>query len=96
MDEFTKAEIERINQLYGTDFKDITPDDAMLIGRVEAYKAMQDAEYKARIKTIEEEAELRREQSIEEHKQAMANLETLAKAARERLKAVEDEQQEQA
>lgn len=96
MDEFTKAEIERINQLYGTDFKDITPDDAMLIGRVEAYKAMQDAEYKARIKAIEEEAELRRNQSIEEHKQAMANLETLAKAAHARLKAVEDEQQEQA
>lgn len=96
MDEFTKAEIERINQLYGTDFKDITPDDAMLIGRVEAYKAMQDAEYKARIKAIEEEAELRRQQSIEEHEQAMANLETLAKVSRERLKAVEDEQQEQA
>ena len=93
MDEFTKAEIERINHLYGTDFKDITPDDAMLIGRVEAYKAMQDEEYKARIKAVEEEAELRRRQSEEMHAQAMANLETLAKTARARLKAVEDEQQ---
>lgn len=92
MDEFTKAEIERINQLYGTDFKDITPDDAMLIGRVEAYKATQEGEYKARIKAIEEESELRRKQSEEVHAQAMENLETLAKAARERLKAVEDEQ----
>ena len=30
MDEFTKEEIDRINLLYGTDFKDVTPEDVKL------------------------------------------------------------------
>lgn len=96
MSDFTKAEIERINQLYGNDFEGITPDDAMLIGRVEALKATNEDAHKAYLKAIEEESEQRRRQAKEEHDMAMANLETLAKTARERLKAVKDEQQEQA
>ena len=41
--DFTNAEKERINQLYGTDFENITPEDALLIGRWEAWKATQES-----------------------------------------------------
>lgn len=59
--EFTNEEKERINQLYGNDFKDITPDDVPLIQRWEQYKTMLSAETDAKIKALEEENKARRE-----------------------------------
>lgn len=90
MYEFTKAEIERINQLYGNDFQDITPDDALLIGRFEANKALSDGEYQAHIKAINSESELRCSQMMEQHEKAMANLNTLHDEAVKRLERVEN------
>ena len=37
--QFTKAEKERLNQLYGKDFEGVTPDDVKLIARWEVYNA---------------------------------------------------------
>ena len=90
MYEFTKAEIERINQLYGTDFKDITPDDAMLIGRFEANKALQKDEHRAKLEAIQAESENRMRICEEEHKQAMGNLKALQAKALARLERVEN------
>ena len=90
MYEFTHEEIERINYLYGTDFKEITPDDALLIGKFEANKAMQEEEYKARIKAIKEESEQRLEQNAIQHEAAMSNLKYLHDQAIARLENVEN------
>ena len=85
MDEFTKAEIERINQLYGHDFEGITPDDAMLIGRFEAVKAVKADEHRAKVQAIEAESAQRMELAAEEHKAAMTNLQALKEMALKRL-----------
>ena len=90
MDEFTKEEIERINTLYGTDFKDITPDDAMLIGRFEAWKAINDAEFKTRCDAIQVENEVKLQHSQEQHDVAMQTLEALRDAALARLESAQN------
>ena len=83
--DFTQEEKERINQLYGTDFKDITPEDALLIGRWEAWKATQESEHQAKIEAIKAETELKLKQSETEFAQAMRNLNELHQAALKRL-----------
>lgn len=88
--EFTNEEKERINQLYGNDFADITPDDALLIGRWEAWKATEDEKHKAEMESMRELSETRINASREEHELAMNNLEELHRLAVERFKAVSD------
>ena len=83
--DFTNAEKERINQLYGTDFENITPEDALLIGRWEAWKATQESEHQAKMKAIEDEAAARMEATRAQHKQAMDNLAELHAMAIARL-----------
>ena len=61
--DFTNEEKERITQLYGNDFKDITPDDAQLIGRWESWKALNQAEYQAKMEAIKLEAQQKLEQN---------------------------------
>lgn len=90
MDEFTKAEIERINQLYGSDFKDITPDDATLIARWETQKALKSAEFKAREEALMTEMQAKVEQSQALYEQAAANLRELHDIAVRRLEAFDD------
>ena len=90
MDELTKAEIDRINKLYGNDFKDITPDDALLIAKFERMKAQQEGEYLARIEAINKENEQNIKQSKAEHEKAMQNLEELQAKALARLERVEN------
>ena len=90
MEEFTKAEIERINTLYGTDFEGIQPADAMLIARFERNKALNEAEFITKCEAIQAESAAKIAQSEEQHKQAMSNLELLEKAALEKLKAVKN------
>lgn len=90
MDEFTKTELERINQLYGTDFEGITPDDAMLIGRWEAHKARRDEEFRAKMKAFEDEAAARIENSNAITVQAFENLNELHERALAHLERVED------
>ena len=96
MDEFTKAEIDRINKLYGTDFKDIQPEDALLIARYEAVKAANSTEVKAKVEAIQAESQAKMKQDEELYLIAKNNLEILANAAKAKYKAVKDEQQEQA
>lgn len=88
--DFTQAEKERINQLYGNDFADIAPDDALLIGRWEAWKATQASEHQARIDAIKAESDLKLEQSKTEFEQAFANLRELHNMALERLAVIDD------
>ena len=87
--DFTNAEKERINQLYGNDFEGITPEDASLIGRWEAWKATNDAEYQAKIAILQTEAQAKLEQSESLYRQAKSNLEELRDAALARLEAID-------
>lgn len=88
--EFTNAQKQRIDQLYGNDFEGITPEDALLIAQWEQAKAVNDAEFQAKISAIEAETQARIENSREMHEQAMSNLHEMHDAAMERLKAVEN------
>ena len=88
--DFTNEQKQRIDQLYGNDFKDITPDDAMLIAQWEQAKALNEAEFQAKISAIEAETQAKIENSREMHEQAMKNLQDMHDAAMERLKAVEN------
>ena len=79
--DFTNAEKERITQLYGNDFQDITPDDAQLIGRWEAWKALNEAEYQTKMNILKAEAEQRLEQNQTRFEQSMENLNELHQMA---------------
>ena len=85
MDEFTKEEMHRIDVLYGTDFKDIKPEDAQLIARWEKYKALQDEEAKARFAAIEKESEARVKEARKTAKLAQQQLIEQATAAMQRF-----------
>ena len=85
MDEFTNEEKHRIDVLYGTDFKDITADDAKLIARYEAYKAKNDAKVQAEIDAIKAESETKLAYALEQQTQAMNNLNELHARAIARL-----------
>ena len=90
--EFTKAEKQRINQLYGNDFADIQPEDAKLIGRWEVYNATMQNQ----IKDMQTEIKIQSDEQLRESKNAldtaMSNLERIKDLAVIKLKAVEDEQ----
>ena len=88
--EFTNAQKQRIDQLYGNDFEGITPEDALLIAQWEQAKAINEAEFQAKMSAIEAETQARIENSRELHEQAMGNLQEMHDAAMERLKAVEN------
>ena len=87
--DFTNEEKERINYLYGNDFKDITPEDAQLIGRWEAWKATEDARYKAELKALQDEADLKMENATALYKQARNNLTELRDKALARFDKLE-------
>ena len=87
--EFTNAEQERINQLYGNDFADIQPEDAQLIARWESWKATQESEHKAKLEAMETEANAKAEQSKRIAEKAIEDLEDLKNAALARLERLE-------
>lgn len=88
--EFTNEEKERINQLYGNDFADIKPEDALLISRWEQYKISIDETFKAKQKAIEDEANERLNQARSLSDKAMENLNELKNAALARLEMIEN------
>ena len=88
--DFTNEQKQRIDYLYGNDFEGITPDDAKLIAQWEQAKAVNNAEFQAKMSAIEAETQAKMENSREMHEQAMSNLREMHQAAMERLKAVED------
>lgn len=79
--DFTNEEKERINQLYGNDFKDIKPEDAQLIARWESWKATQEDEHRAKIEALEAESAARLEAAAEQAEYAMQTLKELRDAA---------------
>ena len=89
-EDFTKEELHRIDYLYGTDFKDIKPEDAPLIGRFEAERAKQDAEFQKHLQTMQDEANAKIKACEAEKKQALANLKELHDAAIARLESLEN------
>lgn len=91
--EFTKGEKERLNQLYGNDFKDIKPEDAKLIARWEVRSAIIDNQIATFTNEIQTQATDRLSKSQSEFEIAMANMERLSDLAVIKLKAVNDEQQ---
>ena len=88
--DFTNEEKERITQLYGSDFADITPEDAQLIGRWEAWKATTEASYQAQMQSIKEQTETIVTETRSLYEQAKSNLETLQNAALARLERFND------
>ena len=90
MDDFTNEEKHRIDVLYGTDFKDITADDAKLIARYEAYKAKNDAKVQAEIDAIKAESETKLAYALEQQTQTMNNLQELHERAITRLEKIEN------
>ena len=83
--EFTNAEQERINQLYGNDFDNVTADDIQLIARWEAAKAMRELHYQAKLEALKTETEAKIAQSEAVSEKAMSDLEELKNAAMARL-----------
>ena len=88
--DFTNEEKERITQLYGNDFADITPDDAMLIGRWEAWKATTEAAYQAQMQSIKEQTDAVVIETRSLYEQARNNLQALQNAALARLERFDD------
>ena len=87
--EFTNEEKDRINKLYGNDFKgELTPDDVKLIANWEHYKIENDMEYQLKIKEQDEIAA--RKIEIAENLAAIArkNLNEFAQRSRERWEQV--------
>lgn len=77
LDDFTKEELNRINQLYGNDFEDITPDDATLIIRYEQGKTEEETLASEQVKAIHDELEAKREvcaAQVEESRKRLDNL----------------------
>lgn len=72
--EFTNAEKERINELYGNDFLDITPGDAPLIAKWERFKAVNADEHLVKTEALITES---RESLLQAEKQAAFAMETL-------------------
>lgn len=89
LDDFTQAEKRRIDLLYGNDFEGITPEDAQLIARFEAAKAVEDAAFRERMEREQAESAARMEQAAAEHEKAMRNLEELQARAVARLERFE-------
>lgn len=83
--DFTNEEKDRINQLYGNDFKGITPDDAQLIARFEQFKAVQNAKFKAESEAIAAQAQANLENANRIAETALANLNELHERAIARL-----------
>lgn len=90
--DFTNEQKQRIDYLYGNDFKDITPEDALLIAQWEQAKAINDAEFQAKMRAIEVETQARIEGANERAAQAMGNLQELHARALERLERIENGQ----
>lgn len=88
--EFTNAEKEKINQLYGNDFEGITPDDAQLIARWEQYKAESKQASRAQNEALRAESEARLQSIREQHEIAVNTLYELRDKAYERLERVEN------
>ena len=87
--DFTNDEKERINQLYGNGFNDLTPDDAELIGRWEAWKAVTESEHQAKLDAIHAETQAKLEAVQAESAKALENLEALHQAALARLEGID-------
>ena len=89
--DFTTEGKDRINVLNGTNFEGITPEDAELICRWEAWKAVNDANITAENEAREEMAALRIKQSEMQHEYAMETLREMRDRAKARLERVGDE-----
>ena len=93
--DFTNEEKERINQLYGNDFKDIKPEDAQLIARWESWKATQEDEHRAKIEALEIESTARLEAAKNQAEFAMRTLQELHDKAIKRYERMSDGQEKQ-
>ena len=90
-EDFTNDELHRIDVLYGTDFKEVTPGDAPLIARWERAKALQDAELQARLEALTAEAEEKKRIGAELAQSAHEALAQLRDAALARLERIDGE-----
>ena len=92
--DFTNEEKERINQLYGNDFAGITPEDALLIGRWEAWKATEDAKFKAEMEEIKRQTDAKIANLQMQSDEAMNNLKELHAKALERFERISENVEE--
>lgn len=86
--EFTNEEKQRIDQIYGNDFKNATVEDIPLIQKWEEHKATLQAEQDAKLKAIEEEIAAKLKAITEQAEYSMNTLEILRDKAVERYERV--------
>lgn len=89
--DFTNEEKERISQLYGNDFEGITPEDGALIGRWEAWKALEDGKYKAEMEAIKQRTEAKIADMRAKSDEAREVLKELRDKANQRFERLSDE-----
>ena len=87
--DMTNEQKERLDLLYGNDFKGVTPDDIPLIIAWERHDAVNDAEFQNRQQLLREELETRLEASKKAAQESYTRLQELHDAAMNRYKAVE-------
>lgn len=90
--EYTDRERAIITDLERRDYADMTKEEVMLYAEWEATKAYIDSNLDMKRKAFEEETQAKIELARQTEQKALDTLEEMARAARERLKAVENGQ----
>ncbi len=89
--EFTNSEKQRIDQIYGNDFQDVTPEDIPLIQKWEQHKATMAAMHSAEIKALEEQNAAKLAAIEAQAEYSMETLKELRRKAAQRYERVNDE-----
>ena len=92
--EFTNEEKERINALYGNDFEGVTPEDAKLICRWEAWKATEQARNEIEMEEIKKQTDAKVNEMKRQSDDAFKLLSDLRDMAVKRFERLEANEQE--
>ena len=92
--DFTNKEKERINVLYGNDFEGITPEDAKLLCRWEAWKATEQVRNEIEAEEIKKQTVAKVDELKTQSQEAMSLLADLRDIAVRRFERLESYEQE--
>lgn len=88
--DYTEQERAIINDLARRDYANMTKDEVMLFAEWESTKAYIESDLETKRKSLEDETKAKIELARQTEQTALNTLEAMAKAAKARLKAVED------
>ena len=91
--DFTNEEKQRIDQLYGNDFKDIMPDDALLIARWEAWKATNEEMHQREMEELKRKTDEQISMLEKKSEEALTLLHELKERAIERFERLDNGQE---